>query len=399
MTVTVSDGSLTDSETFTITCNEVTVNQPPTIVLTNVITGLAENADTSSAVRIADIEINDDALGSNLLTLAGPDAESFEIVGSQIFLRAGTPLDFETKTSFHFTVAVDDATIPGSPDDAHSFTLDITDINETPTQVTGVPPETVEVINDIPSSPPPIAGPVPEESIHNEIIIQTPSENVIEPSPIDTTETTIEENYLADGFEEPLLQEENFREDYFDETVSLEGDLRNITLENDYQTNAHNRNADSKLYNEFRWSSLYSNMMHESLGYKTYQPQDAKIFTYFQQSELPGFNQNMTEYNSLESQLDHLYNDMDDSYALAYEQKNFHVKIVTGVFTTFAVGVVSYLMRAGSLMSCFLSTAQIWKKLDPIAVLPSKKKKKGEKEISAKTDSDSDVLPDTRENK
>jgi hypothetical protein len=140
-------------------------------------------------------------------------------------------------------------------------------------------------------------------------------------------------------------------------------------------------------------------MMHESLGYKTYQPQDAKIFNYFQQSELPGFNQNMTEYNSLESQLDHLYNDMDDSYALAYEQKNFHVKIVTGVFTTFAVGVVSYLMRAGSLMSCFLSTAQIWKKLDPIAVLPSKKKKKGEKEISAKTDSDSDVLPDTRENK
>ena len=92
VTVTVSDGSLTDSETFTITCNEVTVNQPPTIVLTNVITGLAENADTSSAVRIADIEINDDALGSNLLTLAGPDAESFEIVGSQIFLRAGTPL-------------------------------------------------------------------------------------------------------------------------------------------------------------------------------------------------------------------------------------------------------------------------------------------------------------------
>ena len=73
------------------------VNEVPTITLTNLISDLGENADTSSAIRIADIVVSDDALGSETLTLSGTDAASFEIVGSELRLRAGTVLDHIAK--------------------------------------------------------------------------------------------------------------------------------------------------------------------------------------------------------------------------------------------------------------------------------------------------------------
>ena len=43
-----------------------------------------------------------------------------------------------------------------------------------------------------------------------------------------------------------------------------------------------------------------------------------------------------------------------------------------------AAGIVSYLLRAGSLMSSFLATMPVWSNFDPVAILvkPSKKQKK-----------------------
>jgi len=52
-------------------------------------------------------------------------------------------------------------------------------------------------------------------------------------------------------------------------------------------------------------------------------------------------------------------------------------------FLSLAAAVVSYLIKAGSLMSSFLSTVPIWKGFDPVAIMmgPKKKKKKDEKTI------------------
>ena len=107
------DGSTPAIGTFSI--NVTPVNDAPTVSLSNLTATLSEDADTSSAIKIADIVITDDALGTNNLTLAGADAASFEIVGSELRLKAGTALNFETKASFDVTVQVDDAAIPGSP--------------------------------------------------------------------------------------------------------------------------------------------------------------------------------------------------------------------------------------------------------------------------------------------
>ena len=61
----------TPDDTVPHTLSLTNVNEAPTVALTNVVPSLAEDADTSSAIKIADIVVTDDALGTNNLTLSG----------------------------------------------------------------------------------------------------------------------------------------------------------------------------------------------------------------------------------------------------------------------------------------------------------------------------------------
>ena len=103
-----------------------TPNQAPTVALANAIASLPENSATP--VKVADIVVSDDGFGTNDLSLTGHDAASFEIVGTELYLKAGVTLDFETLSSLQVTVSVDDASVGGPVDGSQSFTLDINDV-------------------------------------------------------------------------------------------------------------------------------------------------------------------------------------------------------------------------------------------------------------------------------
>ena len=184
--------------------------------------------------------------------------------------------------------------------------------------------------------------------------------------------------------------EEHFEEQISDETQALENDPLNGTFDGYLNIKEGDRYTGPGSYSGSTWSYSYNYLIHKLYAYQTFQQKYDDIFNITLHSELFGFNHYMTENESFSRQLDQVYNDMDESYALAYEQKNYQVKMVTGVFGTFAVGVVSYLLRAGSLLSCFLSATPLWKGLDPIAVLASKKKKDDQNEPSSETDTDTD---------
>src|SRR6478736_1071918 len=97
--------------------------------LTNTTASIAENTSTASHIKVADINVTDDALGSNTLALTGADAASFEIVGSALYLKAGTVLDFESKTSYAVAVTVDDPTVGGTPDATSAiYALNVTNV-------------------------------------------------------------------------------------------------------------------------------------------------------------------------------------------------------------------------------------------------------------------------------
>ncbi len=83
---------------------------PAAVTLANV-ASLSEDIDTSAPVKVADIQVADDGISPVTLGLSGTPADValFEIVGTELFLKAGTALDFETQSSFDVSVVATDA--------------------------------------------------------------------------------------------------------------------------------------------------------------------------------------------------------------------------------------------------------------------------------------------------
>ena len=129
LSITVSDGT-NNSVVETVSISVVNKNDAPTVSLSANTGSINEDADTSTAITLATITINDDALGTESLSLSGDDASQFEIVGNELRLAAGATLDFETKPSLDVSVDVDDTTIVGTPDDSADFLLTVVDVNE-----------------------------------------------------------------------------------------------------------------------------------------------------------------------------------------------------------------------------------------------------------------------------
>jgi VCBS repeat-containing protein len=108
------------------------VNEAPTISLINVIPTLSEDTDTSTSIKVADVVVSDDALGSQIVYLTGPDAALFRLVGTTLRLRAGVVLDAIAKPVLRVNVAVDDPTVGGSPDDVALLEITVTNVNRAP---------------------------------------------------------------------------------------------------------------------------------------------------------------------------------------------------------------------------------------------------------------------------
>ena len=92
---------------------------------------LPENTDTSEPTLLSMIAIADDGLGLNTITLTGLDADKFEIVGTELFLKAGVALDFEVQPTLHATIQVLDASLPHTSPLAEHFVVNVSDVDDT----------------------------------------------------------------------------------------------------------------------------------------------------------------------------------------------------------------------------------------------------------------------------
>ncbi|MDP2679792.1 MAG: putative Ig domain-containing protein, partial [Rhodoferax sp.] len=138
VTVRVTDaGSLFDEQALTVTITDI--NEAPTaVVLTSALDNntVAEISDTSNRLKVADIAIRDDALGSPTTTLSGMDAARFETEAGALYLKAGTVLDHEVQTSYDVRVTVLDAALNGAAPVSADYRLNVADVNEAPTAIT-----------------------------------------------------------------------------------------------------------------------------------------------------------------------------------------------------------------------------------------------------------------------
>ena len=126
VTVTVSDGDLTDLITVGITITDVEENQAPVFTAGSGTTrSIPEN--TPAGVNIGGPVSATDADGDILTySLGGIDAASFGVVSTTGQLKTRAPLDYETKNSYLVTVMVSD----GSLTDEISVGINVTDVDE-----------------------------------------------------------------------------------------------------------------------------------------------------------------------------------------------------------------------------------------------------------------------------
>ncbi|MEP7337334.1 MAG: SdiA-regulated domain-containing protein, partial [Acidobacteriota bacterium] len=102
-------------------------NQPPTaITLNNTVTSIPENTSTAAPVKLADIVVTDDGIGTNNLTVAGADASAFQIIGTALYLKAGVALNSTVKPSYSVAVNVDDPAVGITPDATANYVLMVT---------------------------------------------------------------------------------------------------------------------------------------------------------------------------------------------------------------------------------------------------------------------------------
>ncbi len=124
----VTDG--TNNTPANLSFNLASINDAPTgLALTNTVSNIVENSDTTARIKVGDINFTDDEAGTSNLSLTGTDANFFEIEGKVLYLKAGTKIDFERQTAYQITVNVEDPTIPNSKISTE-FKLDVTNVND-----------------------------------------------------------------------------------------------------------------------------------------------------------------------------------------------------------------------------------------------------------------------------
>ncbi|MEC8677476.1 MAG: cadherin domain-containing protein, partial [Candidatus Margulisiibacteriota bacterium] len=118
ITVSVTDGTLTDTQSLTIDVTNVNDNAP---VISSTSFTVDENQTSVGTITASDAD-NDTLTYS----IGGTDESSFSIDSSSGVLTFNTAPDYETQTSYSITITVSD----GTNSDTETLTITITDLDE-----------------------------------------------------------------------------------------------------------------------------------------------------------------------------------------------------------------------------------------------------------------------------
>ncbi len=129
------DGSTPVAKTFGLTVTPV--NDAPVLVASQILSQIAEDASTGAARKVATLSISDPDGGSNAFSLAGSDADLFEIRSGALWLKKGAKLDYETDRSLDVTVRLDDPSIGTGHEDWKSFKVAVKDVDDVKNGSTG----------------------------------------------------------------------------------------------------------------------------------------------------------------------------------------------------------------------------------------------------------------------
>ena len=370
---------------------------------------VAENSPGGTAVGVSALATDADGSDTVTYSLSDDAGGRFAIDSATGMVTVAGGLDYETATSHTITVV---ATSSDSSISSQLFTISVSDINEI---VTVDPDPDPDPIPDPDPDPDPVPDPDddggPTGTGDDPVVDDLEPEPETDPDPFDDsgsadpadtpvaefadtppdedpgTETVVEEYQairiidnadVVDRLVETLSQEE-------EATESAGQYLGYLAAETSVETGAvHEKSGEIKnqvikhLYVNYHLQAIKATLTE--LSEFIISPASAAPF-YMGPVNLDAITENEVVRETLKEMQD----DMDESYRESAAYQKTVVYAVSGVSASFAAGFVSYLLRAGSLMSSFLATVPVWSNFDPVAILVSPTKKEEKKKESDNT--------------
>ena len=321
---------------------------------------VAEDATTGAVVGISALATDADITDNVAYSLADNASGRFAIDPNSGIVTINGALDYELNTSHSVTVL---ATSSDGSTSQQIFTTSVTDVNED-----------VPVDDTIPTTDPPIEDPDPID----EITPDDPSEDpILDEDPLDFEEITIIPD-LTETDELIALEE--------DPTVELTEDIQDSVEELRLGNSQERPETDRSC--EYFDNNLYKGVISaQHLDYQYQASENVLELGEFDDFSTIDFESNNFEEVITMGDYDLLRQEIDEAFNKQLKSEAVKTKIVTATAATFTVGIISYLLRAGSLAAALASSLPLWRGFDPIIVFSDKKKK----------DKDQDELPDTEE--
>ena len=127
--VTAQDAPGSVTRSFTVNLSDV--NEAPTNIL---LSGVSVAENTATPAIVGAVNVIDDALGTNVVSISGVDAANFDLSGGNLRFKAGATLNHEAKSSYQITLNTTDGPLTFSK----PFTILVTNVEEPPQPVTDV---------------------------------------------------------------------------------------------------------------------------------------------------------------------------------------------------------------------------------------------------------------------
>jgi hypothetical protein len=365
-TYNLSDGN-GGSNTYTVDVHVAAVRDAPTVTSSAVTTA---TEDTAYSYTIITNDVDGNALTITAPTL--PDWLTLVDNGDGTATLFGTPTNVEVGDQ-SVVLEISDGVLTYT----QNFTLNVSGATNDPTVVD------------------PDFGDIILLTTNTEINQNPETDDVLNPDVEVPTYEEYTENPVIEAEQAPPVEEYLTPQGSTDEDEQLvymqdpeiEGneEIIYLTDENDTDTRSEGRKEDrSYIYYE---NNLYRDIKYTAADRPISETGDDFSVLNIDSEEPIRVDVN-GDYDLLRLQMDESFNTELKSHAVK-------ARIVTVTAASFAVGFVSYLLRAGSLFASLMSSLPLWRGFDPIAIFSGdKKKKKDRKEISDTDDQKSETFFD-----
>ncbi|MCG6158220.1 beta strand repeat-containing protein [Rubinisphaera margarita] len=148
--VEVDDSSVgsTPDDTALLSVNIGDANEAASLSVTNVTSTIPKNVNNSTRLFVEDFTVTDVDAGPHMnnVTVSGPDAGLFEVIGNQVFLKANAGLNSRTNPILNVSLVLDDPGVGSGPESVIDISMIITD--PTAAQLPELPTSFVGFVNE-----------------------------------------------------------------------------------------------------------------------------------------------------------------------------------------------------------------------------------------------------------